>query len=29
VFRRTTVAGDGPVLGPYSRAVIGNKRAAK
>jgi Taurine catabolism dioxygenase TauD, TfdA family len=22
VFRRTTVAGDGPVLGPYSRAVL-------
>jgi alpha-ketoglutarate-dependent taurine dioxygenase len=22
VFRRTTVAGDGPVLGPYSEAVL-------
>jgi taurine dioxygenase/alpha-ketoglutarate-dependent 2,4-dichlorophenoxyacetate dioxygenase len=27
VFRRTTVAGDGPVLGPYSRAVIGKLEA--
>jgi taurine dioxygenase/alpha-ketoglutarate-dependent 2,4-dichlorophenoxyacetate dioxygenase len=23
VFRRTTIAGAGPVLGPYSQAVLG------
>lgn len=29
VFRRTTVAGDGPVLGPYSRPATGNGQPSK
>lgn len=28
VFRRTTLAGDGPVLGPYSQAVLARARSA-